>query len=93
MGSFRLNTFCLLFTSSFKMLPFELNKKICENLSFLEVNRFANAVGLHQNIDLRIVNDKPGTFICPICLHSKINLITTEVLKIQENSAEFRGMR
>ena len=75
------------------MLPFELNKKICENLSFLEVNRFANAVGLHENTDLRIVNDKLGIFICPICLHSKINSIMTEVFKIQENSAEFRGMR
>ena len=94
MGFFRIKTFFMHLTSSFvKMLPFELNIKICKNLSFLEVNRFATAVGLHQNTDLRIVNDKPGLFICPICLHGKINLIMKEVFQIQENSAEFRGMR
>ena len=75
------------------MLPFEINKKICQNLSFLDVNRFIRALNLHPNLDNRVIDDKPGIFICPVCLHSKVQTIVTEVFKIHENSREFKGMR
>ena len=76
-----------------KMLPFEINQKICENLSFLEVNRFIKSLDLHPNLDKRCVNEKPGFFICPPCLHSKIDTVVKEIFKIRENSREFKGMR
>ena len=75
------------------MLPYELNKKICENLSFLEVNRFVKALDLHPNIDKRVLDEKAGIFICPVCLHSKIDTVVKDVFQIRQNSREFKGMR
>ena len=75
------------------MLPYHLNKTICKNLTFLEVNRFVKAINLHPNIDKRVVDEKSGTFICPVCLHSKIDTVVKDVFKIRQNSREFKGMR
>ena len=76
------------------MLPYELHKKICEKLDFLSVNRFQRALGLDPSIDKRIVQDKKGNFICPICIHGKLDQIMSEVFNLTNtDESEFRGMR
>jgi len=76
------------------MLPFEINQKICKKLDFLSVNRFQRALGLDPCVDKRIVQEKKGNFICPICLHGKLDQIMSEVFKLTNTkTSEFRGMR
>ena len=76
------------------MLPFELNQKICASLDFLSVNRFQRAFGLDPSVDKRIVGDKKSNFICPICIHGKLDQIMSDVFKFTNtNTSEFQGMR
>ena len=76
------------------MLPFELFQKIGKNLDFLSVNNMQRAWDLHEQIDPRIVHEENGNLICMICLHSKLDQIMNQVLKINDpNSAEYQGMR
>ena len=76
------------------MLPYELYQKIGKNLDFISVNNLQRAINCHADIDPRIYEDHPGNFICPICLHSKVNQIINEVFGMNDvHSPEFRGMR
>ena len=75
------------------MLPFEILQKICQNLSFLDVNRFAEAVDLDKTVDKRIIDKKSGFLVCPICFHGQIDKIVENIFGFNSESPEYKGMR
>ena len=75
------------------MLSLEILEKIGKKLSFLDLNRFAEATDLPVGLDKRIITTKEGFLACPICFHQEIDDIIKDVFDFDSDSPEYKGMR